>query len=142
MSFKIITIARTSEGREIPREKLVPGDEISVGRLSENDVHLADLAVEPRHAVIKETSPGRVTVDSISGLGFGFEDFNVQAGLGEHDSGGESVGSRADYIRARGVLACHSSFMVSQLDPATAAAIRRQQSGRQEGSSAPAHKDR
>jgi predicted CXXCH cytochrome family protein len=73
MSFKIITIARTSEGREIPREKLVQENEISVGRLSENDVHLADLAVEPRHAVITEPSPGRIVIDSISGLGFDFD---------------------------------------------------------------------
>lgn len=73
MSFKIITIARTSEGREIPREKIVQGLEVSVGRLAENEVHLADLAVEPRHAIISEPSPGRVTVESVSGLGFGLD---------------------------------------------------------------------
>lgn len=28
--------------------------------------------------------------------GFSFEDFDVKAGLGEHDGGGEAVGTRAD----------------------------------------------
>jgi hypothetical protein len=90
MSFKIITIARTSEGREIPREKLVEGNEVSVGRLSENDIHLADLAVEPRHAVISEPSPGRLVIDSISGLGFGFDGRTVMhAEIDPASAGGE-----------------------------------------------------
>ena len=90
MSFKIITIARTSEGREIPREKLVEGNEVSVGRLSENDVHLADLAVEPRHAIIGEPSPGRLVIESISGLGFGFDGRTVmRAEIDPASAGGE-----------------------------------------------------
>lgn len=72
MSFIIRQLSRTADGREIVRSKTVQGVEISVGRLTENDIHLADLAVEPRHAIISEPQPGRLVVESISGLGFGF----------------------------------------------------------------------
>lgn len=73
MSFIIRQVSRTADGREIVRPTRVQGLEIGVGRLSENAVHLADLAVEPRHAVISEPMPGRVVIEAVSGLGFGFD---------------------------------------------------------------------
>jgi len=73
MSFIIRQVSRTADGREIVRPTTVQGLELSVGRLTDNDVHLADLAVEPKHAVISEPTPGRVVVESVSGLGFDFD---------------------------------------------------------------------
>lgn len=73
MSFIIRQLSRTADGREIVRPTTVEATEISIGRLTGNDVHLADLAVEPRHAVISEPVPGRLVIESISGLGFGFD---------------------------------------------------------------------
>ena len=73
MSFIIRQVSRTADGREIIRPTTVQGVEIGVGRLSENEVHLADLAVEPRHAIIREPVPGRIEVESLSGLGFGLD---------------------------------------------------------------------
>ena len=89
MSFEVITIARTSEGRPIERRKAVPAREISVGRLSENDVHLADLAVEPKHAIISVEAPGRVTVRSVSGLGFGLDGRTVTEAVIDPAAGAE-----------------------------------------------------
>lgn len=73
MSFIIRQVSRTADGREIVRPTTVQGLEVGVGRLTDNAVHLADLAVEPRHAIISEPAPGRILVESVSGLGFGFD---------------------------------------------------------------------
>ncbi|NNM75490.1 hypothetical protein HJG53_01020 [Sphingomonas sp. ID1715] len=90
MSFIIRQVSRTADGREIVRPTTVQGLEISVGRLTDNDVHLADLAVEPKHAVISEPSPGRIVVESVSGLGFGFDGRTVmRAELEPANSGAE-----------------------------------------------------
>ena len=62
MSFIIRQISRTADGREIVRPKTVRSAEITVGRLTENDIHLADLAVEPRHATISEPMPGKLVI--------------------------------------------------------------------------------
>lgn len=77
MTFIIRQVSRTADGREIVRPSHVQGVEVSVGRLAENDVHLADLGVEPRHAIISEPEPGHILVESISGLGFGFNGRSV-----------------------------------------------------------------
>jgi predicted CXXCH cytochrome family protein len=77
MSFIVRQVSRTADGREIVRPTRVESAEISVGRRSENAVHLADLAVEPRHAIIRQPEPGRVEVESVSGLGFGFNGRSV-----------------------------------------------------------------
>lgn len=78
MSFVIRQVSRTADGREIVRPTSVEAAEIGVGRLSDNEVHLADLAVEPRHAIIRRDGSDRLIVESISGLGFGFNGRSVQ----------------------------------------------------------------
>lgn len=70
MSFIIRQLSRTADGREIVRPTTVEGAQISIGRLTDNAVHLADLAVEPTHATLREYAPGRVEIVSVSGLGF------------------------------------------------------------------------
>lgn len=70
MSFIIRQLSHTADGREIVRAQTVDADTIGIGRASDNDVHLADLAVEPRHATMRRLAGGRVEVEAISGLGF------------------------------------------------------------------------
>lgn len=70
MTFLVRQIARTADGREIVRPTRIARAEIAVGRSAECEIHLADLAVEPRHAVIREKAPGRISLEAVSGLGF------------------------------------------------------------------------
>jgi predicted CXXCH cytochrome family protein len=90
MAFIIRQVSRTADGREIVRPTTVQGTEVTVGRLTDNHVHLADLAVEPTHAVIREPEPGRIEVESLSGLGFGFDGRTVRrADISPASAGGE-----------------------------------------------------
>lgn len=91
MSFIIRQVSRTADGREIVRPTTAQGLEIRVGRLSDNDVHLADLAVEPHHATISEPTPGRLIVESVSGLGFGFDGRSVMRAEVEPVSSGAEL---------------------------------------------------
>jgi predicted CXXCH cytochrome family protein len=70
MTFRIRQIELTATGREIVRDRDVAGDTLTIGRSAENDVHLPDLAVEPRHARIALASGGRLTVEAAGSLGF------------------------------------------------------------------------
>lgn len=70
MSFLIRQISRTADGREIVRPTTLDVAEIAVGRSSACEIHLADLAVEPRHAVIRETAPGQLVIEAVGGRGF------------------------------------------------------------------------
>lgn len=68
MSFIVRQISRTADGREIVRPRSFAQREISIGRDAGSDIHLPDLAVDLRHAVIREAGPGRIEIVSISGL--------------------------------------------------------------------------
>ena len=52
MAFLIRTIDFTAAGREIIRDRVVEQDALTIGRAAENDIHLADLAVEQNHVRI------------------------------------------------------------------------------------------
>ena len=66
MTFAVRTITRSATGGDIVhRPQRFEVDEVVVGRGSDCDIRLADLAVSLRHARIKETGPGRVLVESI-----------------------------------------------------------------------------
>jgi hypothetical protein len=67
--LKLIT-QRAGGGDPIVRERTAPGPELTVGRAADNAVVLADLSIDPKHAVIRATGPGRVSVESVSGLPF------------------------------------------------------------------------
>lgn len=73
MAFLIRTIDFTSSGREIVRDRTLEQAEITIGRASENDIHLADLAVEQRHVKIADAGGGMLLVEAVSGLGFGID---------------------------------------------------------------------
>ncbi|RJF93178.1 cytochrome c3 family protein [Sphingomonas cavernae] len=78
MSFLIRQISRTADGREIIRPQEIDRTMISIGRLAENDIHLQDLAVAPRHAQIERLDQRRIIVKSVSGLDFDVDGRPVQ----------------------------------------------------------------
>ncbi len=73
MIFVIRTVSRTADGREIVRPVTLVQDSIAIGRDASNDVHLADLAVEPFHARLTLTPGGKLRAESIGGLGFALD---------------------------------------------------------------------
>ena len=70
MIFRIRTIEQTAAGREIVRDRDVVADNIRVGRDSACEIDLADLGVDPAHAVIADAGGGRVSVNALGTLGF------------------------------------------------------------------------
>jgi predicted CXXCH cytochrome family protein len=70
MTFIVRTVSRTADGRVIIRPTIVRKDVVGIGRDATNDIHLADLAVEPFHATLTGLPNGRVLAESVGGLGF------------------------------------------------------------------------
>lgn len=68
MSFIVRQISRTADGREIIRPRSFTQKQLIVGREADSDIHLPDLAVTLRHAVIQEIAPGRIEIASTAGL--------------------------------------------------------------------------
>lgn len=94
MAFLIRTIDTTAAGREIVRDRELAKDAITVGRASENDIHLPDLAVEQRHVEIEQGADGQLRARSIGGLGFGIDGRVVKDAAIDPDVGAEiSLGS-------------------------------------------------
>ncbi|MBA3055548.1 MAG: cytochrome C [Sphingomonadales bacterium] len=82
MTFRLRTIDYTADGRKIVREKNIAKPRLAIGRAAENDIHLADLAVEANHAVISEQPASRVAIEATGTLGFGLDGKTVrQAGV-------------------------------------------------------------
>ncbi|MGB7371634.1 cytochrome c3 family protein [Erythrobacter sp.] len=73
MAFLIRTIDTTAAGREIVRDRTIDSAAITVGRASDNDIHLPDLAVEQRHVRLDQQPGGTVRAETIGGLGFGID---------------------------------------------------------------------
>ncbi|HVW75504.1 MAG TPA: FHA domain-containing protein [Rhizomicrobium sp.] len=65
MSFILRQIAKRVGAPDIVREKAIAAAEPVIGRGSDCDIQLTDLAVSLRHAVIRETAPGRASVESL-----------------------------------------------------------------------------
>ena len=70
MTFLIRTIQRKVDGTDIVREREVAETSLRIGRASEYELHLADLAVEQHHATIEAADGGQVHVAAASKLGF------------------------------------------------------------------------
>jgi hypothetical protein len=73
MSFLVRTIDFTASGREIVREKTVDQGQLSIGRASECDVHLPDLAVEHKHVTIDSSDGSRLKIAAVGKLGFAID---------------------------------------------------------------------
>jgi hypothetical protein len=70
MSFLVRQISRTSDGREIIRAYPHDSPEITLGRDARCEIHLADLAVELRHARVTLQDNGLIEIAALAGLGF------------------------------------------------------------------------
>ncbi len=94
MAFLIRTIDFTSSGREIVRDRTLDQSEVTIGRASENDIHLPDLAVEQRHVRLKDAGDGTLSAEAISGLGFDIDGRTEKHAEIDPNIGGEiSLGS-------------------------------------------------
>lgn len=65
MSFLVRQIALKSSGEEIIRPTTVDGDELVIGRDSSCQVHLPDLAVDPRHARLRRIDDNNLVIESL-----------------------------------------------------------------------------
>ena len=81
--LKLIT-QRAAGGDPIIRERHLPGPELTIGRATDSDILLTDLSIDLQHAKVRFAGPGRVTLESISGVPFELNgratqrvDFNV-----------------------------------------------------------------
>jgi hypothetical protein len=70
MTFRLRRIETTADGRRIARDRDVAGDQVSIGRAADNDLHLPDLSLDPRHATIMRDADGRLTVSAAGTPGF------------------------------------------------------------------------
>jgi hypothetical protein len=70
VSFVLRQVSRSADGREIVRTRTVDGPELTIGRSPDCDIHLADLAVTLRHAVIRQRGPGTVEIAATANLPF------------------------------------------------------------------------
>ena len=94
MDFIIRSIDFTATGREIIREREASSKRLTIGRASENDIHLADLAVEQQHVAIVPQASGALRIEALSTLGFAFEGRNVREATVDAGRTGEiAVGS-------------------------------------------------
>ena len=71
-AFRLRTIDFTADGRQIVRDRDLAAATLTVGRAAENQIHLPDLAVDPRHATIA-LEGSRITVTACGTLGFGVD---------------------------------------------------------------------
>ncbi len=78
MDFTLRSIDFTATGREIVREREITSDKLTIGRASESDIHLPDLAVEQQHLVLIPQATGAILAKAVSTLGFTYEGRNVR----------------------------------------------------------------
>jgi pSer/pThr/pTyr-binding forkhead associated (FHA) protein len=69
VAFLIRTIDFTAAGRELIRDRVVEQTALTIGRASENDIHLPDLAVEQNHVRIVTQPDGTLGVAALGTLG-------------------------------------------------------------------------
>jgi hypothetical protein len=64
LSFTLNQVTRRAGGGEIVRTRQFEVAEISIGRGSDCDIQLPDLAVSLRHAVMRQTAPNEVAIEA------------------------------------------------------------------------------
>ena len=70
MIFRLRQIDVTADGRRIARDRDIDKHQLTIGRATENDIHLPDLAVEPQQAVLTELGANRIGIEATGTLGF------------------------------------------------------------------------
>ena len=88
MAFRLSQIDYTADGRRIERAREVAASELTIGRDSACDIHLADLAVEPRHVSLRQQG-ARVELKALGTLGFTLDGASRQQATLDPASGGE-----------------------------------------------------
>ena len=78
MSFLVRQIALKASCGEIVRAKRVDGDEMKIGRDSSCGLHLADLAVDPEHALVTQLDETHIEIESLHGQPFTVDGQSVQ----------------------------------------------------------------
>ncbi len=68
MRFIIRQVAKRADGGDIIRTRTLVQAELSIGRGTDCDLQLADLAVMLRHARLAQIAPGRVSLEAIGGV--------------------------------------------------------------------------
>jgi hypothetical protein len=101
MAFLIRTIDTTATGREIVRDRTVEKTGLTIGRATDNDIHLADLAVEQHHVRIETASDGSLHAEALGTLGFGIDGRSVTSGTIDPATGGEIELGSARLVIAR-----------------------------------------
>jgi FHA domain/Cytochrome c3 len=89
MTIRLRTISQTADGRAIVRDRDLAATRITIGRSAENDIHLPDLAVEPRHAAIEQRDERRLTITATGTLGFTVDGKSVQKAEVDCQTGAE-----------------------------------------------------
>ena len=64
MAFRIRQVDVTADGRRIARDRDLDQPQLSIGRESASDIHLADLAVEPQAARISDVGNRRIKIEA------------------------------------------------------------------------------
>ncbi|MEM1131908.1 MAG: cytochrome c3 family protein [Pseudomonadota bacterium] len=77
MTFIVRQIALKADGSEIVRETTPDSAEITIGRNSDNAIHLPDLAVNPVHASIRRDGDDSIIVEAVSGQPFQVDGIDV-----------------------------------------------------------------
>ena len=88
MAFLLRQISHSAEGREIVRPSRIEGDQLTIGRAPECDVHLTDLAVALRHAAVERLGD-RLQVTVGEGLTVELNGRKVTSGRIELGTGGD-----------------------------------------------------
>lgn len=88
MKFRLRQVEFTADGRRIARDRDREAAALTVGRSADNDIHLADLAVEPAHAVI-EARGQSLHARALGTRGFAIDGRNVTEASFDPATGGE-----------------------------------------------------
>ena len=89
MIFRLRTIETTAQGRQIVRDRDVAAGPISIGRSADNTLHLADLSLDPHHAIIAASDTARVEVEAVGSLGFTLDGRKIHSAVINPAVGGE-----------------------------------------------------
>ncbi|KLI64496.1 cytochrome c3 family protein [Aurantiacibacter marinus] len=89
MNILIRSIDVTSGGREIVREREAETDKLTIGRASENTIHLPDLAIEQQHIIITPGLKDTLDVRAAGTLGFTLDGVATEHAVIDPAKGGE-----------------------------------------------------
>lgn len=119
MAFLIRTIDHTAAGRKIVRDREIASATITIGRASDNDIHLPDLAVEQYHLTITNIASDRLEIGAVGTLGFAIDGQTVAEAVLDPNQGAE--------------IALGASLLMISADPSGATTITIRQSEKGEG---------